>query len=140
MRLPCLPLLVVLAAGSVAQAQPEAPGDATTAGSVPCSQLNNTAIEATTVIRQYVSVLSTGIETERGARGMTALSWLDPWAGRPRGLVDVADVATRLDDGDMETYRRALAMATRVANTAQDELLRPARAAIQQQPPPRRRS
>jgi hypothetical protein len=139
MRLFGFALLIALATSPRGQAQADALGDTATGGSGPCTELNTRAIEATMVIRRHASVLSTGIEAEAKAQGMIALARRDQWAGRLRGLVDVADVAACLGDGDMETYRRALATATRVANTTREELLRPARAAIQQQLPQRRR-
>ena len=64
---------------------------------------------------------------------MVLLAWLDQWAGRLQGLVDVAEFSSCLDDGDAESYRRVLAMAARVANTAREELLRPVRPAAQPQ-------
>ena len=137
--LPALLLSAVVVAPA-AHAQTDAPADMTGAGaSVSCTELNNRAMEATLVIRQHASTLSIGIEAEAKAQGIVTLAWLDQWTGRLRGLVDVAEFSSCLDDGDLETYRRVLAMATRVANTARDELLRPARATTQQQPPQRRR-
>lgn len=139
MRLPAILLPALLAVAPAAHAQVDAPADATvTGGLVPCSELNNRAMEATLVIRQHASVLSPGIEQDSRVQGIVTLGWLDQWAGRLRGMLDVAESIACFDDGDIETYRRALAMATRVANTAREELLRPSRAAAQQQPPRRR--
>ena len=139
MRLPATILPAFLAIASAAHAQADAPTDAPVAGGmVSCSELNNRAMEATLVIRQHASVLSFGIEEEARAQGFVALGWLDQWTGRLRGLVDVAESAQCFDDGDAETYRRALATATRVANTAREELLRPGRVTAQPQPPRRR--
>lgn len=139
MRLSAVLLPALLATAPAALAQNEAPAEAvTTAASVPCSELNNRAMEATMVIRQHASTLSFGIDQDTKVQGSVTLGWLDQWAGRLRGLVDVAESAGCFDDGDIETYRRALATATRVANTARDELLRPGRATAQQQAPRRR--
>lgn len=137
-----LPILLLagLAVAPVARAQVDAPAESTASGgSVSCSELNNRAMEATLVIRQHASVLSTGIDPDAKAQGIVTLAWLDQWAGRLRGLVDVGEFSACLDDGDAETYRRTLAMAARVANTARDELLRPARATTQPQSQQQRR-
>lgn len=140
MMRPALLLLAALAVTPAARAQMDAPAEATGPdGSVPCAELNSRAMEATLVIRQHASALSVGIDQEARAQGVVTLAWLDQWAGRLRGLVDIGEFAGCLDDGDLESYRRALAMATRVANTARDELLRPARATPPQSAPPRRR-
>ena len=140
MRLLPVLMLSAMVVAPAAHAQTDAQADMTGAGaSVSCTELNNRAMEATLVIRQHASTLSTGIEAEAKSQGIVTLAWLDQWTGRLRGLVDVAEFSSCLDDGDLETYRRVLAMATRVANTARDELLRPARATTQQQPPQRRR-
>ena len=72
------------------------------------------------------------------AQGFVAPGGLDQWGGRLRGLVDAAESAPCFDDGDVETCRRTLATATRVANTAREELLRPSRAMAQLQTPRRR--
>jgi hypothetical protein len=131
-RLPLL-LLAGLAMATAARAQNEAPDAPPEAGGggVSCSELNNRAMEATLVIRQHASALSAGIDPDAKAQGMVQLAWLDQWTGRLRGLVDVAEFSSCLDDGDLESYRRALAMAARVANTAREELLRPPRTAPQ---------
>ena len=140
MRLLPVLMLSAMVVAPAAHAQTDAQADMTGAGaSVSCTELNNRAMEATLVIRQHASTLSTGIEAEAKAQGIVTLAWLDQWTGRLRGLVDVAEFSSCLADGDLETYRRVLAMATRVANTARDELLRPARATTQQQPPQRGR-
>lgn len=140
MRLLPVLLLAGLAVAPAAHAQLDAAteGAAGPGGSVSCSEINNRAMEATLVIRQHASVLSTGIDPDGRVQGMVTLAWLDQWAGRLRGLVDVGEFSSCLDDGDLESYRRTLAMAARVANTARDELLRPGRAAAQQ-PQQRRR-
>lgn len=123
-----LPAFLAVAPAVLAQA--DAPADAAAAGgAVPCAELNSRAMEATLVIRQHASVLSFGIDPGAEAQGSVTLGWLDQWAGRLRGLVDVAETGACLDEADAETYRRALATATRVANTAREELLRPGRAA-----------
>ncbi len=131
-----LPLLVLAALAGSPAAHGQVDSSMGAGGSVSCSELNNRAMEATMVIRQHASTLSVGIDPDARAQGLMALGWLDQWSGRLRGLVDVAESASCLDDGDAETYRRALVTAARVANTAREELLRPARAATQQ----RRRS
>jgi hypothetical protein len=81
-------------------------------------------MEASLVIRQHASALSVGIDPEARAQGMVLLAYLDQWSGRLRGLVDLGDFSDCLDDGEAETYRRALAVATRVANQAREELYR----------------
>ena len=138
-----LPILLLagLTVAPMAHAQVDAPADVAPSGggSVSCAELNNRAMEATLVIRQHASVLSTGIDPDAKAQGMVTLAWLDQWAGRLRGLVDVGEFSACLDDGDLETYRRTLAMAARVANTAREELLRPARATTQPQQQQQRR-
>ena len=132
-------LLAALASAPDARAQSDEPSEPSGgSGSVSCVELNNRAMEASLVIRQHASALSTGIEPDARPQAVAMLAWLDQWSGRLRGLVDVAESGSCLDDGDQETYRRALAMAARVANTAREELLRPARAAPQQ-PSQRRR-
>ncbi|MEO3474069.1 hypothetical protein AAFN86_19525 [Roseomonas sp. CAU 1739] len=131
-------MLAGLAIAPAARAQSDESGGGG-GGSVSCVELNSRAMEATLVIRQHASVLSTGLDPEGRSQAIVVLAWLDQWTGRLRGLVDVAEFSSCLDDGDLETYRRALAMATRVANTARDELLRPVRAMTQPQPPQRRR-
>ncbi len=140
MRLTAILLLAGLAAAPAARAQVDAPPDGAPgpSGSVSCTEINNRAMEATLVIRQHASALSAGIDPDGRTQAVVTLAWLDQWAGRLRGLVDVGEFSSCLDDGDLEGYRRALAMAARVANTARDELLRPGRAASQQ-PQQRRR-
>ena len=140
MRLLPVLLLAGLAVAPAAHAQLDAATEGATGpgGSVSCSEINNRAMEATLVIRQHASALSAGIDPDARAQGIVQLAWLDQWTGRLRGLVDVAEFSSCLDDGDLESYRRALAMAARVANTARDELLRPLRAAGQSAPPRRR--
>ncbi len=135
MRPAALLVLAGLALPSAASAQTEEPADAPMAsgGAVSCSEINNRAMEATLVIRQHASALSAGFEADARPQAMVLLAWLDQWTGRLQGLVDVADFSSCLDDGDAETYRRVLAMAARVANTAREELLRAARPAAQQQ-------
>jgi hypothetical protein len=93
-------------------------------GGVSCQEINNRAMEASLVIRQHASALSVGIDPEARAQGMVLLAYLDQWSGRLRGLVDLGDFSDCLDDGEAETYRRALAVATRVANQAREELYR----------------
>jgi hypothetical protein len=93
-------------------------------GGVSCGTINARAMEASLVLRQHASALSVGIDPEARAQGMVLLAYLDQWAGRLRGLVDLGDFAECLDDGEAETYRRALAAATRVANQAREELYR----------------
>lgn len=134
-RAALLLLLVGVALSSPASGQSEDPVEAPMAsgGAVPCSELNNRAMEATLVIRQHASALSTGVEQDPRPQAMVMLAWLDQWTGRLQGLVDVAEFSSCLDEGDLETYRRTLAMAARVANTAREELLRPARPAAQPQ-------
>ncbi len=100
-------------------------------GSIACSEINNRAMEATLVVRQHASVLSLGIDTEARPQAAVQLAWLDQWTGRLRGFLDVGEFFQCLDEGDAETYRRALAMAVRVGNQARDELLRPVRTAQQ---------
>lgn len=100
-------------------------------GSISCSEINNRAMEATLVVRQHASVLSLGIDAEARPQAAVQLAWLDQWTGRLRGFLDVGEFFQCLDEGDAETYRRALAMATRVGNQARDELLRPVRTAQQ---------
>jgi hypothetical protein len=95
--------------------------------SIPCSEVNNRAMEATLVIRQHASVLSVGFEAEGRADALVLLAWLDQWAGRLRGLIDLGEFSQCLDDGDAETYRRALASASAIANQAREDFLRPLR-------------
>ena len=134
MRFPAILVLAALVVAPAARAQVDPPAETNgTGGSVSCAELNNRAMEATMVIRQHASALSTGIDPDARTQAIIVLAWLDQWTGRLRGLVDVAEFSSCLDDGDAETYRRALVTAARVANTARDELLRPARATPQQQ-------
>lgn len=92
-------------------------------GSVPCSEINNRAMEASLVIRQHASALSAGFEADARPQAMVLLAWLDQWSGRLRGLVDLGEFTQCLDEGDSETYRRALATAARVGNQARSDLL-----------------
>lgn len=101
--------------------------------SIPCSEINNRAMEATMVLRQHASALSVGFEADARVQAAVMLAWLDQWAGRLRGYVELGEFSACLDDGDTETYRRALVTAQRVANQTREDLLRPARA--QQQHP-----
>jgi len=136
MRRAALLVLAGFALASPAWAQSEDPAaeaPMASGGSVSCSELNNRAMEASLVIRQHASALSAGFEPDARPQAMVMLAWLDQWTGRLQGLVDVAEFSSCLDDGDAETYRRALAMAARVANTAREELLRPVRPAAQPQ-------
>ncbi|MBP0466990.1 hypothetical protein J5Y09_23885 [Roseomonas sp. PWR1] len=138
-----VPLLLVLAGASPAAAQMEILGDApgtAGSGSVGCGEINARAMEASLVVRQHASALSAGFEPDARPQAMVLLAWLDQWAGRLRGLVDVGQSADCLDDGDAETYRRALVAAARVGNQAREELLRTPRApqAAQQQQQRRR--
>lgn len=97
--------------------------------SIPCSEVNNRAMEATLVIRQHASALSVGFESDARAEALVLLAWLDQWAGRLRGLIDLGEFSQCLDDGDAETYRRALVSASAIANQARQDVLRPARPA-----------
>jgi hypothetical protein len=105
-------------------------------GSIPCSEINNRAMEATLVIRQHASALSIGFAPDTRGQAMVMLAWLDQWTGRLRGLVDLGEFSQCLDDGDAETYRRVLASASQIGNQAREDLLRPA--ARQAPPRPRR--
>jgi hypothetical protein len=137
-----LPVLLALAVATPAAAQMEILGDAPGAGggSVGCGEINARAMEASLVVRQHASALSAGFEPDARPQAMVVLAWLDQWTGRLRGLVDVGQAADCLDDGDAETYRRALVAAARVGNQAREELLRIPRApqAAQQQQQRRR--
>jgi GNAT superfamily N-acetyltransferase len=97
-------------------------------GGVACGTLNARAMEASLVIRQHASALSAGVDPDARAQGVVLLAYLDQWAGRLRGLIDLGEFADCMDDGEAETYRRALATATRVGNQAREELYRPVRA------------
>ena len=134
--------LVALVAALPALAQSDEP-DAAGGGpgaSIPCTEINNRAMEATLVIRQHASALSFGFEPDARPQAIQMLAWLDQWAGRLRGFVELGEYSMCLDDGDTETYRRALVSAQRIANQARDDLLRPVRAPqqTQQQQRPRR--
>lgn len=131
MRLGAAFLPLAVAAALLLAAQPgraqmeitgEGPGSGQ--GSVPCDELNNRAREATLVIRQHASALSLGIAADGRSQALVLLAWLDQWTGRLRGLVDVAEFSDCLDEGDAETYRRALLTAARVGNQAREEILR----------------
>jgi hypothetical protein len=130
-------VLACAAAASAALAQPgsmemppaeDEPPTEVRPGGVSCGTINARAMEASLVIRQHASALSVGIDSESRAQGMVMLAYLDQWAGRLRGLIDLGDYSECLDDGEAETYRRALATATRVGNQAREELYRPVRA------------
>jgi hypothetical protein len=138
--------LVVLAcaAAPAARAQPgsiemppaEDDGSAPTEvrpGGASCGTINARAMEATLVIRQHASALSAGIDPDARAQGLVLLAYLDQWAGRLRGLVDLGDFTECLNEGEAETYRRALATATRVGNQAREDLYRVPRAPAAQQ-------
>jgi len=102
------------------------PSDGQRDGSVPCSEINNRAMEASLVIRQHASALSAGFSPDARPQAMVLLAWLDQWTGRLRGLVDLGEFTQCLDEGDSETYRRALAAAARVGNQVRGDLLQPA--------------
>lgn len=129
----CLALPGMAARAQVMETIEEA-DSAAPQGSIPCSEINNRAMEATLVIRQHASALSIGIPPEARGQAMVMLAWLDQWTGRLRGLIDLGEFSQCLDDGDAETYRRALASAAQIGNQAREDLLRPAR-----QPQPRQR-
>jgi hypothetical protein len=119
-----------------ARAQSDAMDDPPTTvrpGGASCGEINNRAMEATLVIRQHASALSLGFEPEARPQAAVLLAWLDQWIGRLRGLVDLGDFTDCLDEGEAETYRRALATGARVGNQAREELLRPVRAPQPQQ-------
>ncbi|MBR0680341.1 hypothetical protein GXW74_07570 [Roseomonas eburnea] len=127
--------LAMLAPALPARSQadaPEASLNEPPAPSIPCTEINNRAMEATLVVRQHASQLSFGFESDARAQAAVVLAWLDQWAGRLRGFLEVGEFSGCLDEGDAETYRRALASATRVANQAREDLLRPVRAPQQQ--------
>ena len=117
----------------------EAPPVEVRPGGVSCATINARAMEATLVIRQHASALSVGIDPEARAQGMVLLAYLDQWAGRLRSLVDLGDFSECLDDGEAESYRRALATANRVANQAREDLFRITRAPQPQSQPQRNR-
>lgn len=136
-------LLLLLSGAAPAAAQMEIVGETPGmggGGSVACGEINARAMEASLVVRQHASALSAGFEPDARPQAMVMLAWLDQWTGRLRGLVDVGQSADCLDDGDAETYRRALVAAARVGNQAREELLRIPRApqAAQQQQQRRR--
>ena len=108
-------------------------------GSTFCTEVNARAYEASLVIRQHANALGAGFETDARPQALQMLAWLDQWMGRLRVLVDLGDAAQCLDEGEAETYRRALVMATRVGNQVREEVLRPipARPAAQQVRPRR---
>lgn len=136
-----LVLAAALAAGGGAWAQGDMPDAAAEAPETPeavggsgasCLDINARAYEASLVIRQHASALSAGFEPEARPQALQMLAWLDQWIGRLRMLVELGDGGQCLDDGDAETYRRALAVASRVGNQAREEILRPGRPAPQQ--------
>lgn len=135
-----------LAAAAPARAESDVPevtgGGIGPNASIPCSEINNRAMEATLVIRQHASALSFGFEADARPQAIQMLAWLDQWAGRLRGFVELGEYSMCLDDGDTETYRRALVSAQRIANQAREDLFRPVRAPLpmqqQQQQRPRR--
>ena len=135
-------LIAALLLVQPARAQSDEPaaggGSSGPGSSIPCSEINNRAMEATMVLRQHASALSVGFEADARAQAAVMLAWLDQWAGRLRGYVELGEFSACLDDGDTETYRRALVAAQRVANQTREDLLRPVRAAQQQQQRPRR--
>ena len=139
LRVAVVVLAVAVAGANPARAQSDAAEaqDAPSLAAVPCSEINNRAMEATLVIRQHASALSMGFEADARPQALQLLAWLDQWSGRLRGLVDLGEYSLCLDEGDAETYRRALASAARVGNGVREELLRPARPAQQQQRPRR---
>lgn len=126
--------LAMLATAPPVRGQADAPEETPNeqASSVPCSEINNRAMEATLVVRQHASQLSFGFESDARGQAAVMLAWLDQWAGRLRGFLEVGEFSGCLDEGDAETYRRALASATRVANQTREDLLRPVRAPQQQ--------
>ena len=103
---------------------------------IACMDINARAMEATLVIRQHASVLSVGFDAGGRAEAMVLLSWLDQWTGRLRALVDLGEFAQCMDEGDMETYRRAVAAGAQIGNQARQDLLR---APPQAQAPARQR-
>lgn len=97
-------------------------------GGASCSTISNRAMEASFVIAQHVNALAAGITPETRAQGLVLLAYLDQWAGRLRGLVDLGEFTECLDDGEAETYRRALVMANRMGNWAREQVYRSLRA------------
>jgi hypothetical protein len=144
----CAMLALACAAAPGARAQPgsmemppaedDAPPVEVRPGGASCGTINSRAMEASLVIRQHASALSVGIAPDARAQGIVLLAYLDQWAGRLRGLIDLGDFTECLDDGEAETYRRALALANRVGNQAREELYRAARAPQPEQPRNRR--
>ncbi|WP_198371663.1 hypothetical protein [Roseomonas rosulenta] len=120
-------------------AEDEPPTTEVRPGGASCGTINARAMEASLMIRQHASALSIGIDPELRAQGMVLLAFLDQWTGRLRGLVDLGEYTDCLDDGEAETYRRALATAVRVGNQAREELYRPFRGQQTQQPQQRNR-
>lgn len=116
--------MLLCAAPARAQMEIVGEGPGSGQGSVPCDELNNRAREATLVIRQHASALSLGVQADTRPQALVLLAWLDQWSGRLRGLVDVAEFSECLDEGDAETYRRALVTAAQVGNQAREEILR----------------
>ena len=109
-------------------------------GSAFCTEVNARAYEASLVIRQHANALAAGFEPDARPQALQMLAWLDQWIGRLRVLVDLGDGAQCLDEGEAETYRRALVLAARVGNQVREEVLRPvpARPSSQQARPQRR--
>ncbi|NKE20112.1 hypothetical protein GWK15_24365 [Roseomonas oryzicola] len=109
-------------------------------GSAFCTEVNARAYEASLVIRQHSNALAAGFEPDARPQALQMLAWLDQWIGRLRVLVDLGDGAQCLDEGEAETYRRALVLAARVGNQVREEVLRPvpARPSSQQARPQRR--
>lgn len=121
-------LMLGLAGPAAAQGDaPEAPAEEPAGASGLCIEINARAYEATLVIRQHASALSAGFEPDARPQAQQMLAWLDQWTGRLRSILDLAAFSQCLDEGDEETYRRALVVAQRVANQTRDDLLRPAR-------------
>jgi hypothetical protein len=140
-------LLVLVGAAAQAQVAPDSiemppveedmPPVEVRPGGASCSTINNRAMEASLVIRQHASALSVGITAETRAQGIVVLAYLDQWAGRLRGLIDLGEFTECLDDGEAETYRRALNVANRVGNQARADLFRVGR--VPSSEPPRNR-
>lgn len=105
------------------ETEAETPQQARGAG-VACVDINARAMEASLVIRQHASALSVGFDAGGRAEALVLLSWLDHWTGRLRGLVDLGEYAQCMDEGDMETYRRAAATGAQIGNQARQDLLR----------------
>lgn len=92
-----------------------------------CIEYNSRAYEAALVVRQHAASLSAGFEPEARPQALQILGWMDQWMGRLRVLVELAEGTQCLDEGDLETYRRALAIAVQVGNQARADILRPVR-------------